>query len=149
MTVNEIIGNIEIQTEYKIQLFDEYGKFGEEGEVYDVTNKQEALELEVVYMFCQDNIITFEVVLDEYTELVPDGVARYQPIAEKFVPDCDGFVDSYTMYKDIATGKFVFIFGDPDYCVPEDGEFDWECETEAEAQEWFKNYKGSDDSSIA
>lgn len=149
MTVRDIIGNIEVQSGHRIIFFDDDGKFCTEGKSYDITGKDGAEDLEILYMWCNNDELCFEVRLDDSCEIVPDGVDRYQRIVEKFVPDCDGFMDSYTMYKDIVDGKYVFIFGDPDYCVPEDGDFDWECETEAEAQEWFENYKGSNDSSVA
>ena len=48
------------------------------------------------------------------------------------------------MYKNINTGEYVFVFGDKDIYRPEDGYFDWECETEEQAKEWFDNYSGFD-----
>lgn len=65
--------------------------------------------------------------------------------ASKSVPDSDGFMTDYTMYRNINTGEYVFVFGDKDIYRPEDGYFDWECETEQEATEWFDNYNGFDD----
>jgi hypothetical protein len=72
----------------------------------------------------------------------------YIEIASKQVPDSDGFLTDYTMYKNINTGEYVFVFGDKDIYRPEDGYFDWECETEEEAKEWFDNYVGFDDDLI-
>ncbi len=70
----------------------------------------------------------------------------YDFIKTKSVKDMDGFNTDYTMYKDVVTGKYVFVFGDNDIYGPEDGYFDWECETEEEAEEWFNSYNGFDDS---
>jgi hypothetical protein len=50
------------------------------------------------------------------------------------------------MYRNINTNEYVFVFGDKDIYRPEDGYFDWECETKAEAEEWFANYHGFDES---
>jgi hypothetical protein len=60
----------------------------------------------------------------------------------------DGFLTDYTMYQNMNTGEYVFVFGDKDIYRPEDGNFDWECETEEEAKEWFDNYVGFDDDLI-
>lgn len=73
---------------------------------------------------------------DEFTE-----------IASKSVMDSDGFLTEYTMYRDTASGQYVFVFGDRDYYRPEDGDFDWSCDSEAEAWEWFNSYGEDDDES--
>ena len=72
----------------------------------------------------------------------------YAEIESKQVPDSDGFMTDYTMYMDMNTGEYVFIFGDKDVYCPDNGYFyfDWECETEEEAKEWFDNYNGFDES---
>jgi hypothetical protein len=70
----------------------------------------------------------------------------WEEISSKQVADSDGFMTDYTMYRNINTGEYVFVFGDKDIYKPEDGYFDWECETEEEAKEWFDNYHGFDDS---
>lgn len=70
----------------------------------------------------------------------------YTEIASKQVPDSDGFMTDYTMYRNINDGTYAFIFGDKDIYTPDDGNFDWSCDTEAEAQEWFDNYNGFDES---
>ena len=69
----------------------------------------------------------------------------YTEIASKQVTDSDGFMTDYTMYMNINTGEYVFVFGDKDVYSPEDGYFDWECETKEEAEEWFNSYTGFDD----
>ena len=69
----------------------------------------------------------------------------WEEISSKQVADSDGFMTDYTMYRNINTGEYVFVFGDKDIYRPEDGYFDWECETKEEAEEWFNNYNGFDD----
>jgi hypothetical protein len=59
--------------------------------------------------------------------------------------DSDGFMTDYTMYQNINTGEYVFVFGDKDIYTPDDGYFDYECETKEEAEEWFNNYNGFSD----
>ena len=65
----------------------------------------------------------------------------------KSVRDSDGFMTEYTMYYDSDFNKYVFVFGDTDLYDPNDGyeEFDYECDTEKEAREWFEDYTGFDD----
>lgn len=73
-------------------------------------------------------------------ELVEDG--RYTFIDSKTVLDSDGFNTEYTMYYDNVEDRYVFVFGDSEIYSPYDGYFDWECETEDEAIEWFNSYTG-------
>lgn len=72
---------------------------------------------------------------------------QYTYVKSKTVYDYDGFTTEYTMYYDEVNDKYVFVFGDSDFYNPNDGyeEFDWECDTEQEADEWFENYKGYED----
>lgn len=91
--------------------------------------------------------------VDELTYYYDDEVFKdnlenspYTEIASKRVADSDGFMTDYTMYMNINTGEYVFVFGDKDIYSPEDGYFDWECETKEEADEWFDTYNGFDDS---
>lgn len=62
--------------------------------------------------------------------------------ARKKVRDTDGFLTDYTMYQNIVTGQFVFVFGDADIYKPEDEDWDYECDTVEEAVEWFHSYEG-------
>lgn len=83
--------------------------------------------------------------IDDYTaddELVEDG--RYEFIDTKIVLDSDGSTTDYTMYYDNVRDRYVFVFGDSEVYTPYDGEgyFDFECETEEEAREWFDAYVG-------
>lgn len=65
----------------------------------------------------------------------------------KSVRDSDGFMTEYTMYYDSDLDRYVFVFGDTDLYDPNDGyeEFDFECDSEREAREWFDDYTGFDD----
>jgi len=69
---------------------------------------------------------------------------RYEYIKSKTVMDRDGFNTDYTMYYDKDLERYVFVFGDNELYGPGDG-IDWECDSESEAEDWFKNYKGFDD----
>lgn len=99
-----------------------------------------------------------------------DDIVRYYEVDSKQVRDSDGFLDDYTMYeeyvipydewldflknykkgdfyKDEWFSRYVFVFGDKELYDPRDGydEFDYECESEKEAYEWFDDYNGFDD----
>jgi hypothetical protein len=65
----------------------------------------------------------------------------------KSVTDSDGFMTEYTMYYDSDLDRYVFVFGDTDLYDPNDGydEFDYECDSRREAEEWFDDYNGFDD----
>jgi hypothetical protein len=67
----------------------------------------------------------------------------YTEVASKQVPDMDGFLTDYTMYIRNEDGWYVCVFGDKDIYGPD--YYDWECETEEEAWEWFNDYKGFED----
>ena len=70
---------------------------------------------------------------------------RYEYIKSKTVLDSGGWRTDYTMYYDWEDDKYIFIFGDNDVYDPTNESPDWECDTEAEANEWFDNYTGFDD----
>lgn len=83
---------------------------------------------------------------DEDEDVYDDeGLVGFAEIASKSVTDSDGFLTDYTMYRDTSTGEYVFVFGDKDVYGPQDGNFDWSCETEEETWEWFNSYRGFDD----
>ncbi len=67
----------------------------------------------------------------------------WERVASKSVPDSDGFMTEYTWYTNGY--KHIFMFGDSDIYSPDIDYADWECETEAEAQEWFDSYTGFDE----
>lgn len=68
--------------------------------------------------------------------------SSFTEIASKQVLDSDGFMTDYTMYRDTETGEYVFVFGDKDAYTPDQGDFDWSCDTEEEAWDWFNDYTG-------
>lgn len=81
------------------------------------------------------------------TKLIEDE-QLYKYVKSKEVYDSDGWRTEYTMYQDnYDDDHFVFVFGDSDLYDPNDGyeEFDWECDSRQEAEEWFDNYEGFDD----
>ena len=81
------------------------------------------------------------------TKLIEDE-QLYKYVKSKEVYDSDGWRTEYTMYQDnYDDDHFVFVFGDSDLYDPNDGyeEFDWECDSRQEAEEWFDNYEGFED----
>lgn len=80
-----------------------------------------------------------------YDDDITSNPNIFKEIASKSVPDFDGFMTDYTMYLNTDTGEYVFVFGDKEAYGPENSSFDWECETEERAWEWFNNYRGFDD----
>lgn len=78
----------------------------------------------------------------ENDDINDDVLVGFSEIASKSVPDSDGLSTDYTMYLDTNTGEYVFVFGDKAVYSPADGDFDWQCETEEEAWEWFNSYNG-------
>lgn len=82
---------------------------------------------------------TMDDYLSDYSEHIGQ---KWIDIVTKQVRDESDFLTDYTMYKNIISGEYVFIFGDNESYNPENSEPDWECETEQEAWEWFNSYKG-------
>lgn len=72
-----------------------------------------------------------------------EAESGWEKFATKQVLDSDGFWTDYTWYTDGE--RHIFIFGDNEVYTPENSDFDWECETAAEAQEWFDSYNGFED----
>lgn len=100
-------------------------------------------------------------------------MTTYLTVDSKSVPDSDGFMTDYTWYARIRCTAdewykwlksraaynthtlgdvpeeyidvYVFVFGDSDLYAPEDGEYDFECESYEEAVEWFEDYHGFED----
>lgn len=103
--------------------------------------EEERVELKEIY---DDNVDDLSYYYNE--EDIIDALNDvWEEVQSKLVADSNGFMTDYTMYRNINTGEYVFVFGDKDIYRPEDGYFDWECETEQEATEWFDNYNGFDD----
>ena len=65
----------------------------------------------------------------------------YKYVKQKEVIDDNGFTDIYTMYYDKVNDRYVFMYGDPDLYPPEEGYFDWECDTREQAEDWFNSYE--------
>lgn len=74
--------------------------------------------------------------------------SEFEILRTKQVKDADGFMTDYTMYQNTITGQYVFVFGDKDVYEPEQGYFDFETESEEEANEWFDSYTGFDEDEI-
>lgn len=73
-----------------------------------------------------------------------DDNSEYTMLRTKQVPDSDGFMTDYTLYENNITGEYVCVFGDRDTHSPEDEWFDFETESEDEANEWFDSYTGAE-----
>ena len=67
---------------------------------------------------------------------------RFIEKASKSIQDADGFYTDYTMYFDTENEEYVFVFGDKDIYLPETEDFDWQCDSETEAWDWFNSYEG-------
>ena len=74
-----------------------------------------------------------------------DDESEWEFVRSKQVTDSDGFTTEYTMYKNIYTDKYIFMFGDSDIYGPDEAYADYECDTEDAAFEWFDNYRGFDE----
>lgn len=76
-----------------------------------------------------------------------DEESEWTEMDSKSVRDSDGFLTDYTWYWRNNNGEdqHVFVFGDSDLYRPEDGYFDWECDSLEEAQDWFDSYVGPGD----
>ena len=74
-------------------------------------------------------------------ELPDVEFSDYSLVDRKTVDDSNGFTTEYSWYKD-NNGHHVFVFGDSDLYRPEDGEWDWESDSDENAKEWFDNYNG-------
>lgn len=72
------------------------------------------------------------------------GDETWEFVKSKEIRDWDGWLTEYSWYRN-SDGLNVFVYGDSDVYRPEDGEWDWETESDAEAQEWFENYTGADE----
>lgn len=75
---------------------------------------------------------------------------EWKELASKSVLDSDGFYTDYTLYmrKTEESPQYVCVFGDRDIYRPTDGEYDYECDDEDEALEWFESYNGFEDDDL-
>lgn len=138
--------------DYNYQLRDGYEaldkaniNFNVEEDTFDFNDSEDTQKafdvLSKVYGRDNVNVISaFKLKVD--IEGFSGNEGRYVEEDYKQVYDSDGFLTDYTMYFDTLENRYVFVFGDNDIYKPEDGDFDWECESEEEAREWFDNYKG-------
>lgn len=73
-------------------------------------------------------------------------LGEFRKVASKSVMDSDGFYTDYTWYKLIDAygdeGLNVFVYGDNDVYLPEDGDWDFAIYDDEEASAWFENYVG-------
>lgn len=74
-----------------------------------------------------------------------DRPNNWELLDRKDVLDSNGFWTEYSLYHNTATDQYVTVFGDSDLYRPEDGYYDAEFDSEAEAYEWFADYTGLDD----
>lgn len=87
-----------------------------------------------------------------------ESTSRWVVVKHKMVDDSDGFQTDYTLYENrfhmlgvedpLGEPNYVCVFGDRDLYDPEDGDWDYECDDEREAIEWFDDYTGFDDDEI-
>ena len=66
-------------------------------------------------------------------------------LAQKQVPDSDGFYTDYTMYISDDGTSYIFMFGDEDIYGPDPQYADYECSDWNEASEWWNDYNGFED----
>ena len=66
-------------------------------------------------------------------------------LAQKQVPDSDGFYTDYTMYISDDGTSYIFMFGDEDIYGPDPEYADYECSDWNEASEWWNDYNGFED----
>lgn len=128
--------------------FDESNRFDTDADNYQeisISNIVRVYNDDVEYDIDESKSIKESFNEDDIIDYDYDEESQFTEIDSKRVTDIDGFLTDYTMYRDVDTGEYVFVFGDKDIYGPEDGDFDWSCDTEKEAREWFDNYIGFDD----
>lgn len=110
----------------------------------DISDKPAVLnELMNNFGFTQEDAEGLFVRINECAaDLSSEVEGQYEKVRSKMVPDSDGFMTDYTMYYDTVNDRYVFVFGDNEVYKPEDEDFDWECETEEQANDWFDSYTG-------
>lgn len=138
-----ISGYITRESENKYKVFDEDGMY-----VDWADNFEDAYELSMsIYDIGEEDPYWEEQREKDKEEYAngdswdEDDESDYTFLRRKTVTDSDGFTTDYAWYVS-PNGTNVFVFGDMDYYRPEDGNFDFETESNKEAKEWFDNYKG-------
>ena len=94
--------------------------------------------------------LTEEIVEGDEQFYKADDGCFYKFLDKKTVTDEDGWLNDYCLYMkatpegDHLQVSFVCVYGDEDLYRPEDGYYDFECDTIQEAQEWFDSYGNED-----
>ena len=159
-------------TQYRVyEIYED----GEEGDCLDSFDSQEDAEMYIQTMLSDpeeykdvlDGLSGLSIVQyiedQEYTEEVAsfdvtgctsvtsstydDDTSEWIYLEGKQVPDMDGFYTDYTLYMRSTdeSPQYVCVFGDRELYSPDDGDFDYECDDETEAYEWFESYEGFTD----
>lgn len=138
-SLKESLKEADKRYQFKVNRYEHENEDDFDIEVITAKNKQEAED-----KLNNDEDINWWDEIDNYNS-EDESNGRYDYIDSKQVYDSDGFITEYTMYYDTLDNKYVFVFGDSDLYKPEDEDFDWECETRDEAEQWFRNYNGFED----
>lgn len=82
---------------------------------------------------------------DMKTEAYDRDESDFDLVERKSIRDTDGFLTEYSWYmntnpEENGLPMHVFVYGDSDFYGPDDGDYDWECDTYEEAEEWFDSY---------
>lgn len=129
---------------FTITWYDDYVPYGNYDEPYSV----DWFGDESFYETAEDAKRDIDKYLEQnesLNESNSEEESRFERIKGKSVMGTDGFYTDYTMYYDTLLDKYVFVFGDEELYSPESGNFDWECDYEREANEWFNDYNGYDE----
>lgn len=71
-----------------------------------------------------------------------DALQDWELLSRKSVPDSDGFLTEYSLYRSSDGSTFICMFGDSDIYEPDLNYADYETDDEDVAWEWFNNYEG-------
>ena len=71
-----------------------------------------------------------------------DVMQDWELLSKKSVPDSDGFLTEYSLYRSTDGSMFICMFGDSDIYEPDPNYADYETDDEDTAWEWFNNYTG-------
>lgn len=118
-----------------------------DGKYYNMINHYDknSKEVEMIFTVPKKESVMAPTPTPYKPELKTESGVGYDLIDRKSVED-RGFMTDYSWYKS-TDGMNVFVLGDRDFYGPADGEFDFETESDEEAQSWFDNYNGFEDES--
>lgn len=71
--------------------------------------------------------------------------SEWKLVDSKEIPDSDGFITQYALYKNIDGSKYITMFGDIDSTEPDEMYADAEFDSEETAREFFDDYTGFED----